>query len=225
MAGIARSYLMIRRTFILLTVLSLATSAFAKPGGGGPGKGGQKKQPAEPPADTTPPASQPSQPSSNNPALQKAQADLQTARAAARTKYESSPAWTGAVAALKSSQADNDSAVKPVLEAAKNDAKYKATAADLSATEAKMSTLRQSDEPDPAAMSAAAKTAMSDRATLRALEKSAVSSDPTAGAAAQRLTDAQAAMTKLREDEESTISADPDVIVAKQAVDDAKTKS
>ena len=55
-------------------------------------------------------------------------------------------------------------------------------------------------------MSSAARTAMSDRAALRALEKSAVTNDPTAGAAAQRLTDAQATMTKLREDEESTIS-------------------
>jgi hypothetical protein len=206
---------MIRRLSLPILILALATSSYGK----GPKKPAAPKE-ADPPADTTPPPT--SQPSDNS-ALIKAQSDLQAARAAAKTKYESDPAWTTALANLKSAEADSDAAVKPVLAAEKNDASYKSAADELAKAEDKMTELRQSDEPNASEMSAAASSAMTARAKMRSLEKSAVAADPSASAAQQKLIDAQAAMTKLREDEQKTIDADAAVIAAKEEVDSAKT--
>ncbi len=144
------------------------------------------------------------------------------AEAAARTAYESDPAWTAAARELKAAQAAYDDAVPGALKALKARDDYRAAQARLDAAQAKVDSLQTYGTSDAATSSDAAAAAMNARLEVRSLEARAVSLDPAANAAQHRLAVAKAATADLRLKESAAVDADPAVVAAKAAVATAK---
>lgn len=155
--------------------------------------------------------------------VQKAQKQLDDAKAKVKAKFETTPEFSQAADAAKKAQADYDAAKEPVLKAVHEKPEYQAAQDEVKKAEAQVNGLRDG-KASPDVVTTAANAVVEKRKVATKMETDALEADPKVSDAKKQLEEAAAKLAELRKKEDLAMQTDPEYVAAKKQFDDAQSK-